>query len=157
VTYANNVNAGTASATANFAGDANHNAGTGNGSFVIEKATLTVTAQNASRAYGATNPAFSALLTGFVSGDTQSVVSGTPTLSTTATQTSTVGTSPITATAGTLSAANYTFSFVPGTLTVNTATLTVTAQNAARAYGATNPTFSVLITGFVNGDTQSVV
>ena len=128
-----------------------------NGTLTVNAAVLTVTAQNASRTYGAANPAFSALITGFVNGNTQSVVSGTPGFSTTATPASNTGSYPITATAGTLTAANYTFTFVNGTLTVNAAVLTVTAQNASRTYGAANPTFTALITGFVNGDTQSVV
>ncbi|HWY68996.1 MAG TPA: Ig-like domain repeat protein, partial [Terriglobales bacterium] len=128
-----------------------------NGTLTVNAAVLTVTAQNTSRTYGAANPTFTALITGFVNGDTQSVVSGTANLSTTATPASNTGSYPITATAGTLTAANYTFTFVNGTLTVNAAVLTVTAQNASRTYGAANPTFTALITGFVNGDTASVV
>jgi hypothetical protein len=38
------------------------------------------------------------------------------------------------------------------TLTVNPASLTVTASNATRQYGQANPTFSGTITGLVNGD-----
>jgi len=57
----------------------------------------------------------------------------------------------------TLAADNYTFSFTDGTLTVNAATLTVTADDLGKTYGAGNPTLSATITGFVNGDTSSVV
>ena len=39
VTYASNINVGTASASATFAGDANHDGSTGTGSFSITKAT----------------------------------------------------------------------------------------------------------------------
>ena len=123
----------------------------------VTPATLTVTAQNAARAYGAANPVFSAIISGFVNEDTQSVVSGSANLTTTAMPASNVGSFAITVTAGTLAAANYTFSFVNGTLTVNAAVLTVTAQNASRAYGVANPNFTASITGFVNGDTQSSV
>ena len=205
----------------------------------VNPAVLTVTANNVSRAYGATNPTFTDTITGFVNGDTSSVVSGTPSLTTTATSASTAGSYPITA-SGTLTATNYSFSYVNGTLTVTTAaqtvnftalpspviygvspitlsatassglavtfsvvsgpgtvngstltitgagtvvvaankagntnyaaatqvtqsvvvnkaTLTVTAANATRTYGAANPTFTDTITGFVNGDTSSVV
>jgi hypothetical protein len=79
---------------------------------------LRVTANNESRQLGQANPALTYTITGFINGDTQSVVSGTPTLATTATVESPVGTYPITITAGTLSAANYTFTFVDGTFTV---------------------------------------
>jgi YD repeat-containing protein len=206
----------------------------------VNKALLTVTASNASRVYAAPNPTFTDTITGFVNGDTSSVVSGAPSLTTTATATSAPGSYPITATAGTLSAANYSFTFVNGTLTVTTTTqtisctapaspvtygvspitlsctatsglavsfsvvsgpgtissstltitgagtvvvaanqagnadyaaapqvtesvvvnpavLTVTASNASRVYAAPNPAFTDTISGFVNGDTSSVV
>jgi sirohydrochlorin ferrochelatase len=45
-------------------------------------------------------------------------LAGTPTLTTRATAASAVGAYPITVTTGTLAAANYTFKFVPATLTV---------------------------------------
>jgi hypothetical protein len=90
--------------------------------FTSSRATLTVTANNLSRQSGQANPALTYTITGFVNGDTQSVVSGTPTLTTTANSSSPIGTYPITITAGTLSAANYTFTFVNGTLTVTSST-----------------------------------
>ena len=130
-----------------------------NGSLTINPATLTVTANNTNRVYGAANPVFTASYTGFVNGDTVSVLSGAPSLTTTATASSSVAGSPYTITAaqGTLSAANYTFSFVNGTLTVTPATLTVTANNTNRIYGAANPAFTASYTGFQNGDTTSVL
>jgi subtilisin-like proprotein convertase family protein len=53
--------------------------------------------------------------------------------------------------------ANYTITLVPGTLTVTPAALTITALNAARVYGAANPVFTVVYTGFVNGETPAVL
>src|SRR5205085_2210565 len=64
------------------------------------------------------NPSFTATITGFVNGDNAGVVSGSAGLTTTATPASPAGTFPITAARGSLSAANYTFAFVNGTLTV---------------------------------------
>jgi len=65
------------------------------------------------------NPPLTCTMTGFVNGDTQaSGTTGAPSLSTTATTTSPVGTYPITVTMGTLAAKNYSFTFVNGTLTV---------------------------------------
>jgi hypothetical protein len=126
-----------------------------NGTLTIGKATLKVTAQNASRTYGGTNPTFTYLMTGFLNGDTQgSATTGAPNLSTTATSASPAGSYTITAATGTLKAANYSFAFVNGSLTVGKATLKVTAQNASRTYGGANPTFTYLMTGFLNGDTQ---
>ena len=84
----------------------------------VAKKTLTVTARDASRLLDEAAPALSSTITGFVNGETAAVVSGAPALSTTATSTSPTGTYPITATIGTLAAANYGFSVVAGTLTV---------------------------------------
>ena len=62
----------------------------------VVKASLTVTANNLVRNYGAVNPALTYAITGFVDGDTASVVSGTANLSTTAIAASPAGTYPIT-------------------------------------------------------------
>src|SRR5207237_3446628 len=43
VTYTNNLNAGSATAAATYAGDANHDSSTGNGGFTIAKASSTTT------------------------------------------------------------------------------------------------------------------
>ncbi len=83
---------------------------------------LTVTADNKSRPYGAANPTLTATITGFVGGENSSVVSGSPALSTLADSSSAPGAYTITAGLGSLSATNYTFGFVDGTLTVTTLT-----------------------------------
>ncbi len=88
---------------------------------LINPAGLTVTANNASKTYGAVNPVLTASYSGFVNGDDAAkALTGTPNLTTTATTTSNVGSYPITITKGTLAAKNseYTFTFVNGTLTV---------------------------------------
>ncbi len=103
---------------------------------VINQAVLTVTATNASRAFGAANPTFADTIAGFVNGDSQSVVSGAAAIGTTATTSSAVGMYPITPALGTLSALNYSFMFVSGTLTISQATPSITwATPAAIAYG----------------------
>ncbi|MES2390246.1 MAG: MBG domain-containing protein, partial [Acidobacteriota bacterium] len=92
-------------------------------------------------------------VTGFVNGDTAvTAVTGAPGEATTALAGSPVGTYPITLTAGTLAAANYSFALANGTLTVTAAPLTATANNASRVYGAANPTFTGTLLGAVNGD-----
>jgi hypothetical protein len=126
-------------------------------SFAVNPAVLTVTANSASMTYGGTLPTFTASISGFVNGDGLGVVSGAPSLTTTAQSSSPVGTYPITAAQGTLSAQNYTFTFVGGTLTINPAVLTVTANNLIGTSGRPLPTLTYTITGFVNGDNQSVV
>jgi hypothetical protein len=121
----------------------------------VTPATLTVTANNATRVYGAADPTFTDIITGFVNGDSASVLSGAASLTTAATAASSVGTYPVAAALGSLSAANYTFAFVNGALTVTPAPLTVTADNQSKVYGAGLPPLTAHYTGFVNGDTAS--
>jgi len=102
--------------------------------FAVTPASLTVTAQSQSMVYNTTLPALTSTTTGFVNGDPGTVVTGTPTLSTTATASSPAGTYPITVSAGTLAAANYTFAFTNGTLTITPASSTVTLGNLAATY-----------------------
>lgn len=91
------------------------------GTLTVGKALLTVTAGNATRRAGAPDPAFTYQITGFVNGENATVVSGSPSLTTTATTISPPGSYPITAAPGTLSALNYAFTFANGTLTVTSA------------------------------------
>lgn len=148
---------GTDSLTAVYAGDTNFQGSTSSAvSFAVSKATLTVTANNLNRAYGAANPTFTASASGLVNGDTLSTAtSGVPTFATIATSLSAVGGYTITVTLGSLASSKYTFAFVNGTLTVSPAVLTVAAINASRPYGTANPSFTYGVTGFVNGDTQA--
>ena len=89
------------------------------GTLTVSPATLTVTANDLSRPQGEANPPLTYTFSGLVNGDTTSVVSGTPSLSTTATIVSPNGQYPIDIAAGTLSAANYDFTTADGTLTVD--------------------------------------
>ena len=142
--------------TAQYSGDINYNSATSSTlSQVVTKAVLTVTANNATKVYSAALPTFSPTYSGFVNGDTSAVLTGSPSLTTTATAASPVGTYPITAAVGTLATPNYTFAYVNGTLTITTAALNITANNASRAYDVANPTFTATYTGFVNGDTSA--
>ena len=136
----------------------NYSVTTNAGTLTVNAAPLTVTADGQTRSYGAANPALTATLSGFVNGDTvASAVTGVPSLSTVATAGSAVGTYDIVPGLGSLSAANYSFSFVNGTLTVTPAPLTGRAEAKSRLYGAVNPPFTVSYSGFVNGQDAGVV
>jgi hypothetical protein len=91
------------------------------GMLTITKVTLTVTANNATAVYNQALPTLTYSMTGFVNGDTQSVVSGAPVETTTAVQGSRAGSYTISISAGSLTAVNYTFRFVPGILTITKA------------------------------------
>ena len=152
------VGVGVCSLTASATATTDYNAITGGvQSFNVAKAALTITANSASRVYGAANPVFGYTAAGFVNGDTSSVLSGSPSLSTTATASSPAGSYPITASAGTLAATNYSFNFGNGTLTVIPASLTITASSTAVTYGSAVPTITPSYSGFVNGDTAALL
>jgi hypothetical protein len=122
------------------------------GTLIVNPAPLSITANNASKRYGAADPHFSATITGFVSGDSLASLGGALTL--TANELSgigpsgnaTVGTYPITP-AG-LTSTNYDITVTPGTLTVKPAPLTITTVPASKSYGAADPQFSVTGWGF---------
>lgn len=119
----------------------------------ITPANLTVKADDQTRAYNAANPAFTVSYTGFVNGDTEAGLTAKPTVSTTATATSAVGTYPLTAAGAAFP--NYTITYSQGTLTITQAVLTVTADNKSRNYGDPNPAFTLSYSGFINGDDAS--
>jgi len=124
----------------------------------VQKATLTVTARNLAKTYGKPHPPFTYSITGFVRSDSQAgVVKGAPAISTTANLKSPAGVYPIPVTNGTLSAANYKFRFVPGTLTVTKATLTVAAKDLTMKQGSLIPALKYTMSGFANGETQGSV
>lgn len=111
--------AGIVTVTASQAGNASYAAAASvTHPFTVAKATLNVTATSLSRPAGAANPALTYSLSGFVAPDTAAVVSGSATLTTTAVSNSPAGNYPITFATGALAAANYTFTYVPGRLTL---------------------------------------
>jgi hypothetical protein len=119
----------------------------------IAHLTVTVTPSLEGKTYGQPNPGFSYKITGLLDGDSVTV-----TLQTTATQSSPVGTYPVTATVTGASAANYAVTVIPATLKIFPAILYISASNLPITYGQTPPQPTVYkLTGFVNGDTTSVV
>jgi hypothetical protein len=86
---------------------------------MVAAAPLLLSAASATRTFDASNPTFTGAYSGFVYGDTSTVVTGTPTFTTTATRVSPAGTYAIVPSAGSATAANYVVStFGNGTLTV---------------------------------------
>ena len=122
----------------------------------VMKAVLTVKADNKQKDYGALPPPFTFAFSGFVNGDTASAVNGAPSLTSTATASSNVGSYAIVASLGTLTAANYTFAFTDGTLTIARVPLKAKANDVARAYGSPNPPLTGSLTGVVNNDNITV-
>jgi hypothetical protein len=138
-------------------GGSDYTLGTVSGSFIIGKALLTITSNNASMTYGSSVPSFTYTPTGFVNSETAAVISGTVTHTTTGTSSSNVGTYVITPALSLLVATNYSFSAANGTLTIGKATLTITSNNASMTYGSSVPSFTYTPTGFVNSETAAVI
>ena len=119
--------------------------------YTVKPAKLTVKVANASREYGEENPDFNVSYSGFVNGESESVITTNPTVSTTATKTSNVGDYPITINGG--SAANYELVYEPGVLTVTKAPLSAKVNDATKIYGAQNPAFTIEYYGLKNNET----
>jgi hypothetical protein len=141
------VDAGTNTLSVVFtpADTANYKGATGTVSLVVSPAPLTVTASNASRAYGQTNPVFTGTITGETNGDNI-----TAAYSCSATTDSPVGTYPIVPSLVDPNdrQINYTVTLVNGTLTVGPAPPQISIQptNQSVVLGG-SASFSVSATG----------
>jgi filamentous hemagglutinin family protein len=152
------INAGSYALTPSGLSAANYTVNFVSGTLTVNKAALTLAGNDATREYGAADPAYSATLTGFVNGEdfTTAGITGSAGGVSSALAASSVGTYAYTPTAGTYASANYAFTqFVDGRVTVTPATLSLVAQAATRTYGATEPTFAGTVTGLRNGDALS--
>ncbi len=147
------VGSGTSDITASQMGDGVFPDTTATKTLTVNKAPLTITADNKSRFEGLANPPLTITYTGFVLGETNTVLTAQPAISTTATIASAPGTYPITVSGAT--AANYIITHVNGTMTVipkqnQTITFpqpaTKTYGNAPFSTGATSTNSTIPIT-----------
>lgn len=147
------VGAGTSDITASQLGDGVFLDTSATKTLLVNKAPLTITADNKSRFEQVANPPLTITYTGFVLGETNAVFSAQPTISTTAVLASAPGTYPITVSGAT--AANYIITHVDGTLTVIAKTnqtitfpapATKTYGNADFVTGATSTNSTIPIT-----------
>jgi trimeric autotransporter adhesin len=129
-----------------------------NGALSVTPASLTVSANAASRLYGAVEPAFSGSVTGFVAGDTQgTATTGSEVFATNALLNSNVGHYSITGSGLTANNGNYVFVQGAGNdsaLNITPAMLTYTAASASFAAGQTPAGLSGTLSGFVQADTE---
>ncbi|MBN1662160.1 MAG: filamentous hemagglutinin N-terminal domain-containing protein [Deltaproteobacteria bacterium] len=130
-----------------------------NGTLMVNPATLTITANDFSKTYNglAFRGGNGVLYSGFVNGETSSVLSGS--LAYGGNSQGAINTGSYAITPGGLSSGNYTISFMDGTLTVNPALLNVTANDFSKTYNglAYSGGNGVSYSGFVNGETSSVL
>ena len=122
---------------------------TTNGTLTVTPAVLTITANNATRAYNTANPTFTGTTAGLFKGDTVVTSFSSP-----AVLSSAVGTYPIIPAVSGAALSNYSVNLVNGSLTItqNQAALVINVNSASRLYGAPNPTFTGTVTGIAPGD-----
>ena len=119
------------------------------GTLTITKADeVVVTAKSYSRKYGEANPTFEYTTSG-------ATLSGTPSITCSATATSPVGEYDIVASKGTVT--NYNVTYVNGKLTITKAPLTITAKSYTIKQGDALPTFEADYSGFKNNETKAVL
>ena len=124
------------------------------GNLTINQAPLTVSPADASKVYGAANPALTGVITGLQNSDAITASYSTP-----AALSSGIGSYVESATLNdpTGKLGNYLVTANTGTLTVTPAPLVVTVVDSTRNYGANNPAFGVNDSGFVLGEDPSVL
>ena len=115
---------------------------------------LTITADNKVKIYGSANPALTTSYSGFIVGEDENGIT-LPLINSIADLNSPSGDYPIVLSGG--SAANYELTLVNGTLTVNKALLTVTAENKRRVIKNNNPELTFTYSGFKNTDDSSIL
>ena len=143
-TYA--IEQGTLATTANY--DITYTAA----DFTITKATLNIVADAKSKVYGSADPALTYTVTGLANGDDQSIITGT--LSRVVGEN--IGTYAIEQ--GTLATtANYDITYTGADFNINKATLNIVAEEKSKVYGSVDPVLTYTVTGFENGDDQSVI
>ena len=152
------ITAGICPITAQQAGNGNYLAAANvTQPFTINRAPLTITANNATRQYGQANPSFGGSYSAFVNGESASVLTGMLNCTSVATPTSPVngGPYPITCTGQTSS--NYGITYVPGGLTISPTPLTITANGATKILNAPLPVLGGSYSAFVSGENSSVL
>jgi filamentous hemagglutinin family protein len=157
------VNAGSYALTPQGLSSSNYTVGFNSGTLTVSPATLTLTANAASRSYGAANPTFTGSVSGLQGSDTLgSATTGSLVFSTAATSASHVGSYAVNGSGLTANSGNYVLAQAPSNtsaLTVTPAALNVTAANASKTYDglAYSGGNGVSYSGFVNGETASVL
>ncbi|PWR17492.1 hypothetical protein DKG74_21255, partial [Zavarzinia aquatilis] len=148
------VNAGSYTITAGGLNSGNYAISYVDGTLIVDRKALTVTAANATKTYDgvAFNGGDGVTYAGFVAGEGVGDLGGA--LSYGGTAQGAVNAGSYTITAGGLNSGNYAISYVDGTLIVDRKALTVTAANATKTYDgvAFNGGNGVTYAGFVAGE-----
>lgn len=136
--------------------DNNYELTLADGTLTVNKAELSVVANDKTKLYGDANPLLSITYNGLKGTDDAFSIDAPPTINTTATQFSDVGTYPISLSGGNDN--NYDITdMTDGTLTINKAILSATSDNKTKTYGDPNPVLTISYNGFKGMDDISSI
>ena len=121
----------------------------------VVKIPLTAHVANTTKVYGDANPEFNITYSGFRDGDSEVGFSVPVSISTIVDNSSKVGKYDIVA-SGAVSD-KYEISYIPGTLTITKAPLSISAGNYTKKQGDAMPVFKASYAGFKNGENESVL
>ena len=121
----------------------------------VVKIPLTAHVANTTKVYGDANPEFNITYSGFRDGDSEVGFSVPASISTIVDNSSKVGKYDIVA-SGAVSD-KYEISYIPGTLTITKAPLSISAGNYTKKQGDAMPVFKASYVGFKNGEDESVL
>ena len=121
----------------------------------VVKIPLTAHVANTTKVYGDANPEFNITYSGFRDGDSEGGFSVPASISTIVDNSSKVGKYDIVA-SGAVSD-KYEISYIPGTLTITKAPLSISAGNYTKKQGDAIPVFKASYAGFKNGEDESVL
>src|SRR5205085_1145519 len=117
--------------------------------FTIDKKAASVTPNDASKTYGAVDPALTGTLSGFLAADSVSATYSRTVGGTVGTYTISATLSPV----GVLG--NYDITYTTATFTIDKKAASVTPNDASKTYGAVDPTLTGTLSGFLAADSVS--
>ncbi|MEY4385611.1 MAG: hypothetical protein RLY20_894, partial [Verrucomicrobiota bacterium] len=133
----------------------NYAIGYSNGTFTVNAASLSITAGNTNKPYGSTLNPTAYAVAGLLNGD---AVTNVTLNSSGSVSNAPVGSYPIVASAAVgFGLTNYVIGYTDGTLTVNSASLLITAASTNKVYGATLSPTEYAVAGLLNGDSVTNV
>ena len=146
-------NVGTYALTANVTANSNYTVQIEKGTLTITPASATVTADDKTKKFGDADPAFTATVTGLKNNDAASVLSYTFSREAGDEAGKTYTITP----SGAETQGNYTVSYVSGTLTIEGAPVTVTAEDKSKVQGNNDPKLTVKVEGTDDADVIALI
>src|SRR4029079_14067172 len=139
------------------AADNNYSISYTNGTVTVNRASLQITASSHTVTYGDDAPTITASYSGFVNREEHTAPNNQTSCGTTYSKGSPVSGSPYTTSCSGAADNNYSISYTNGTVTVNRASLPITASSNTVTYGDDAPTITASYSGFVNGEDHTAL